>query len=906
MPTTSSSPRVWRVSVTGDEATARPDATPRPVRRPPRPAGRVTGATDLEGPPVRFRVVVADNPHRIPRSITPHRYDLTIVPDLDAAAFEGSVDIAVEVHQATDVVVLNAIELAIDEAWVTVGGAHLAATVTLDDATERASLALASALEPGPATVSLRFRGTLNDKLRGFYRSTFIDETGAERVIATTQFEATDARRAFPCWDEPDLKAVFAITLIVDEALEAVSNAAVVADEPLGDGRRRVRFADTMLLSTYLVAFVVGPLEATDPVDVSGTPLRVLCPPGKRHLTPFGVEVAEFSLRYLADYFDLAYPGDSMDLLAIPDFAFGAMENLGCVTFRETLLLADPEHATQGELQNVVDVIAHELAHMWFGDLVTMKWWNGIWLNEAFATFMELKVTDAFRPEWDRWTSFGLARSTAFDTDALGTTRPVEYPVISPADAEGMFDVLTYEKGAAVVRMLEQYLGEDRFRAGIRAYMAAHRYGNTETTDLWDAIEDASGEPVRRIMDSWIFQGGHPLVSVATAADGRVLRFSQERFRYLPDPTDDARWSIPLHLRYGTATGEVVTTALLEGDELELDAGGPVLWIIANVGGHGFYRVRYSAPLRAALAERLPDGLSDIERYGLVDDTWSAVLAGATTAAEFLDLAEGFAAETDVSVWRRLLGALDQLDRLVEDDARAALQARVRRLVGPALERLGWDARDTDTDRDRELRGALVAALATLGDDEPAQRRVAELFDRYRGDPTSVEANVAAAVVRATAARAGEKEFDAIVDGFRTGATPQEEQRYLYALADVRDPVLMERVLDLAMTPEVRTQNAPFLIGACIANRDNGAIAWRMVHERWDEMNERFPSNSIVRMLHGIRTVSQPALAADIEAFLAEHPVPQAKQTLLQHLERLRVSVALREREAGDLASSLT
>ena len=247
---------------------------------------------------------------------------------------------------------------------------------------------------------------------------------------------------------------------------------------------------------------------------MDGTPLRILCPPGKLHLTAFGLEVADFSLRYLADYFDIPYPGDSMDLVAIPDFAFGAMENLGCVTFRETLLLADPEHATQGELQNVVDVIAHELAHMWFGDLVTMKWWNGIWLNEAFATFMELKVTDAFRPEWERWVSFGLSRSTAFDTDALQSTRPIEYPVVSPADAEGMFDVLTYEKGAAVVRMLEQYLGEEEFRAGIRKYMATHQYGNTETTDLWDAIEESAGEPVRRIMDSWILQGGHPVVSV--------------------------------------------------------------------------------------------------------------------------------------------------------------------------------------------------------------------------------------------------------------------------------------------------------------------------------------------------------------------------------------------------------
>jgi puromycin-sensitive aminopeptidase len=851
--------------------------------------------------------VVDPNPHRLPRSILPRRYDLTLTPDLDGATFGGSVDIDVEVMEPAADVVLNAIELEIDEAWVTIDGERRDVAVALDSEAERATLTLAAELPPGPAVVSLRFRGLLNDKLRGFYRSTFTDDAGAERVIATTQFEATDARRAFPCWDEPDCKATFAITLIVDEALQAVSNGAIVSDEPTSCGRRRVRFAETMALSTYLVAFIVGPLEATEPIDVDGTPVRLLCLPGKSHLTPFGLEVAEYSLRYLADYFDLPYPGDSMDLVAIPDFAFGAMENLGCVTFRETLLLADPEQATQGELQNVVDVIAHELAHMWFGDLVTMRWWNGIWLNEAFATFMELKVTDAFRPEWERWVGFGLARSTAFDTDALAATRPIEYPVVSPADAEGMFDVLTYEKGAAVVRMLEQYLGEVPFRAGIRKYMATHRYGNTETTDLWDAIEEATGEPVRRIMDSWIFQGGHPIVSVSTANDGTVLHLTQERSRYLADETDLAVWVVPMQLRYETASGTVVTTtALLDGTALDIDVAETVRWVVANVEGHGFYRVRYSAPLRAALVALAQDDLSDVERYGLVDDTWVAVLAGATSADEFLTLADGFSAETDVSVWRRLLGALDQLERLLEGHERHALHARVRRLVSPALDRLGWDGRDGDTDRDRELRGALIGALAILGDDPAAQARVAELFVRYRADHTSVEANVAAAVVRATAVHADQAVLDEIIDGFRNGATPQEEQRYLYALSDVRDPALMGQVLELSMTAEVRTQNAPFLIGACIANRDNGAVAWRVVHERWDEMNERFPSNSIVRMLHGIRAVTDPALAADIEAFLEEHPVPQAKQTLLQHLERMRVTVALREREAARLAASLT
>ncbi len=543
--------------------------------------------------------------------------------------------------------------------------------------------------------IRIAFTGILNDKLRGFYRSTFTDEAEAEHVIATTQFEATDARRAFPCWDEPDCKAVFAITLHVEPGLTVVSNAAIASEAEEADGRRAVRFADTMSMSTYLVAFVVGPLEATAPVDVDGTPLRIVHPPGKGHLTDFGAEIAAFSLRYLADYFDLPYAGDSMDLVAIPDFAFGAMENLGCVTFRETLLLADPDGTTQGEQQNVVDVIAHELAHMWFGDLVTMGGGTGIWLNEAFATFMEMKVTDAFRPDWKRWVGFGLSRSQAFDTDALASTRPIEYPVISPADAEGMFDILTYEKGAAVVRMLEQYLGEDRFREGIRRYMTAHAYGNTETTDLWDAIEAATGEPVRRIMDSWIFQGGHPIVSVELDADGRVLRLAQERFRYLPDPeATDVRWAVPVQLRYGTVSGEVASASvLLDGavsSRSTCPRPPPGWWATPRAtASTGSARRRRSARRWWPAPQAQ---LSDVERYGLVDDTWASVLAGATEPEAFVAMAEGFADEADVAVWRRIVGGLAEIDRCLAPGDRPAFQARVAAIVGPALERLGWDA----------------------------------------------------------------------------------------------------------------------------------------------------------------------------------------------------------------------
>ena len=421
------------------------------------------------------------DPFRLPRDARPTRYDVTLEPDLSAAVFSGEVVIRVTIDETHDQfedtteLVLNAAELAVERCLVD----GQPAEHRLDDETERLFIRPAAdgadlPLAPGEHIVEIAFTGVLNDKLHGFYRSTFRDANGDERVIAASQMQATDCRRAFPCWDEPDFKAVFGVTLVVEPDLLAVSNGPEIERRAIttasGD-KVAVRFADTMLMSTYLAAFVVGPLAVTDPVDVDGIPLRVVHVPGKANLTEFGLDVGAFCLRWYQDYYGIPYPSDKVDLLALPDFAAGAMENLGCITFSESLLLVDPATATQHEQEVVADVVAHELAHMWFGDLVTMGWWNGIWLNEAFATFMEILACDAYRPDWKRWTSFGLERSVAFETDSLASTRSVEYEVRSPADCEGMFDVLTYQKGGALLRMLEQYLGADRFREGVSHYL---------------------------------------------------------------------------------------------------------------------------------------------------------------------------------------------------------------------------------------------------------------------------------------------------------------------------------------------------------------------------------------------------------------------------------------------------
>ena len=842
------------------------------------------------------------DPYRLPRSVSPSRYEIELEPDLAGASFHGYVHVVVTAAEAVPELVLNAAELTIHACRID----GVDAVWRLDDAAERLFITpVEGAVPAGDHVVDIEFDGVLNDMLRGWYRSTFkapgADGTEVEHVIATTQMQSTDCRRAFPCWDEPDFKAVFAITLVVDENLLAVSNGREVGRQPRGDGKVAVTFADTMVMSSYLVAFVVGPLEATEWVDVDGIPLRLVHVPGKAGLTEFGLEIGAFALRWFQDYYGIDYPSDKVELLALPDFAAGAMENLGCITFRESLLLVDPATATQAERQVVADVVAHELAHMWFGDLVTMGWWNGIWLNEAFATFMEVACCDAFRPEWQRWTTFGLERSAAFETDSLSSTRAVEFAVHSPADAEGMFDVLTYEKGGALLRMLEQHLGPERFRVGVSHYLRTHAYANTETSDLWDAIEHTSGEPVRRIMDSWIWQPGYPLVSAGLTADGTQIVLSQRRFAFDAEAADATVWAVPVAVR--TATG--TRSYLLDNPQMQIPyEGGPV---VVNAGGHGFYRVDYSEALRAELTAEVVAEMSTLERYNLVDDAWNAVVAGALTATDYLALVERFADEREFGVWQSIAIGLRGVRRMIGDDEPAAVtgfQARVRALAGPALADLGEPIED-ESDLTAKLRGLLLALLAVQGADEAARERARGYYAAWEADAGSVDAELAAAATNVVAATGGDHEYERMLDRALHGPTPQEQLRHLYALAEFDSADLMQRTCELAFSDQVKTQNAPFLLRLCIANRLHGAAAWTFVRRHWTAANERFPRNTIVRMVDAVRLLDRPEQVADAAAFFSEHPIEQAVKTLEQILERQRVNADVRMRNEADLRAHL-
>jgi len=849
------------------------------------------------------------NRYRLGRSVLPVRYELALSTDLTNSRFEGEEVITIEVAETTGTIVLNAVELEIRAGWLTAGSERIEITgFNLDEETERLSLPLASSVGPGTFRLHLEFAGTLNDRLRGFYRSQYTDAAGQVRRLATTQFEATDARRAFPCFDEPEMKAVFAVTLNVEPGLLAVSNSPAVSATTDASGRRRVVFADTIRMSTYLLAFVVGPLEATEPVDAGGTPVRVVHPAGQGHLTAYAIDVARFSLQFFADYYGIPYPGQKVDLIALPDFSAGAMENFGCITFRETLLLVDPDTVTQGELRGAAMVIAHELAHMWFGDLVTMRWWNGIWLNEAFATFMEVAAVAAYRPEWRMWAHFSLSRSAAFQVDSLEHTRPIEYPVESPQDAEGMFDVLTYEKGASILRMLEQYLGPEEFRRGIHAYLKKHSYGNTETSDLWAAIEAATGQPVERIMTSWIYQGGFPRVRIELAEDARSLRLAQSRFRFSEDgKSEGPLWMVPVVLRIGERKDSGSRRRLLleeEAAEIPFESDSAV--VVGNVEANGFYRVRYADSLLEQLTARLFEALAPIERFALLDDAWATLLAGESEAAAFLALSEEFVEENDVDVWQTLCGCLAHLTRLVEEPPLAALQKRVARLVGAPLQRIGWDARSTEPEPVKDLRGKLVRTLCVAAADEAALKKARAVHELSYADPSSVEPNLAAAVLDAVASTGSAANHARFVERSKSASTPQERLRYLYALSSFPGADEMTKTLEMTLNGEVRTQDAPYLLASCLRNRFNAGLVWSFIRRNWEKINSTFPPSSIVRMLSGLRALTDRSTAEDVEKFFTGNPVTHGKLMLAQHLELMRVNVALREREEKRFGDSLT
>ncbi len=842
---------------------------------------------------------------RLAPDVRPTDYHLHLAPDLEAGTFRGEVRIDVRLERPRGDIVLHATELSIEQAAAEVDGRTIPLRASLDRHDETVTLRPARPLRPGAVTLRLRFAGALNRHLRGLYAAS----AGGARY-AFTQCEAADARRIFPCFDEPAMKARFHVAVTARTGDTVLANGPAAREETPRGGARTVHFAPTPPLSTYLFALAVGPLEASDVRHVGPTPIRVWHVPGKGHLAAFGLEAGAEALARLEEYFDIPYPYSKLDLVAVPDFEAGAMENAGAVFFRETLLLLDPATVSLPERKRAAEVIAHELAHMWYGDLVTMAWWDDLWLNEAFATWMAYRVVDLWKPEWRMWQGFEHDRASALALDGLASTHPIYAPVRSVAQATENFDLITYEKGAAVVRMIEHYLGADVFRDGVRRYMARHREGNAVAADLWRALGEASGSDVARVAQAWIAQPGFPLVSLARA-DG-TLHVRQERF-YADPKVEPAkrrrRWPVPLVVRLGRdGRDDDVTRTLVDkaSHAVRLPRRAPA-WLYGNAAAGGFYRVRHDAATLAALLANL-EALSAVERLALVGDQWALVRAARAPVESVLALAEALGGEPDHDVLDGVAGPLAVLDEQVLEPgspAQASLRSWIASRFGPALAALDWTAAGDEPDEVRLRRASLLRLVGGVAEAPAVLAEARRQLDRYLDDRDALEPNLADPVA-SLAARVGDGAlYDRYRDVAAAARTPQEQRRFLLNLSSFRTHDEIRRTLDALLTPEIPTQDVAFLLMRLFGNPAAQDDAWTFLRRRWAALRKRIPPLMLARLVDATPALRTPQRAREVREFFRTHPLPEAARAVRQALERFRLNAELRRRTAGDVAGWL-
>jgi puromycin-sensitive aminopeptidase len=827
--------------------------------------------------------------HRLGTEILPRHYAIELAPDLSAQTFIGRSRITATAREPVSQIVLNACDLEILEArLLDPGNRRMDLVPEVDPAAERLILALSAPLQPGRIELDFRFRGSMEHPLVGFYTHTVDDGSGPPVELALTHCSPTHARKLFPCWDEPAFKAPFGITVIVPEEMMVVSNGSVVSSRTIGDGRRAWKFAETIELPPHVLAIVAGDLEVSPVVHSDGVDIRFVTPRGGMALAEFPLRVAQFAVGYLSWFFGLRCPAAKLDLVAMPGFPRAGMENFGCVIFNDAMVAVDPRRATTRELEAVVGTIVHEISHMWFGNLVTMPWWDDVWLHEAFATFLEVKGTHAFRPDLGGWEAFRISCSEALELDALTSTRPLHYPVEAPADAGEMYDVLTYQKGAALIHMLERFVGERTFRDGVRAFVRDHARGHATAADLWASQAAASAQPVEEIMRRWCSQPGFPLVTVERSGDDLEV----EQRRLLPGFEEEGGgWLVPLLVRPAAAPAQAARPHLLSGRRATLPraARSPV---ILNAEAAGFYRVLYGRHLLADLSDGGLAGVSALERYSILDDLWAAVVHDLTSAATFLGFAESCVPAADAILWRRILGVLAEVESLLSDKAHLVLRRRWEELASEPLAAL--------EQRGGEPAGGL-GAVVLLGLGELGSPRAIRLARRLVAsvEPESGEhpdAHVAA--LNVFAMHGGGPALDYVLDLYTRASTPQERRRYAVMLSRPRDQKVFESAMVIGLDT-VSPEYVPFLLREGLRNRRQAATAWRLVVSTWDDLRRRLPANELVRIFEGVTSISDAYLARDVERFLAKRHIPLSGRVLQQYIEQMwrRVALSVRERD---------
>ncbi|XP_063689885.1 puromycin-sensitive aminopeptidase-like isoform X2 [Bolinopsis microptera] len=845
----------------------------------------------------------------LPSTVVPSNYTLYLHPDLVKNSFSGKETIDVEVKESVNAVKMNSAEIEIQSASFTSGGNTVSSSdIKTNAEDETLTVTFPGSLPLGSGQIHLNFTGILNDKLRGFYRSCYTAGDGSKHPIAVTQFESTDARRAFPCWDEPAIKATFDVTLVSPVASVALSNMPAVKEE-VQDSIKITTYDRTPIMSTYLVAFVVGEFDYVEARDKNDVLIRVYTPVGKKEQGEFALDVAVKTLPFYNDYFEIPYPLPKMDLIAIPDFAAGAMENWGLVTYRETALLVDPLNTSSGTKQWVALVVGHELAHQWFGNLVTMQWWTHLWLNEGFASWIEYLCVDHCFPSWDIWLQYvNMDFSRALELDALDNSHPIEVPVGHPEEVDEIFDAISYCKGNSVIRMLHNWLGAEKFRKGLALYLKRHQYKNALTEHLWAALEESSGQPVNKVMSTWTGQIGYPMltVEVVETSDSVTLNLKQQKFCANGDNSSDQQWLVPVTVV--TQSRDTPQTYLLDGREgqIVLEGARPGDWVKVNPNQIGLFRVKYSDDLLKRLLPAVKNqALSSADRLGIQQDLFALAKAGYSSTANLLTLMGSYSTERNYVVLSSINTNLSDLGGLFNHlPCYQQFKAMRRQIFSKILTEVGWENKETDGHTDALLRSMLIGTLGHSGDTEVIEK-CNDMFKQHISGGKQIPADIRGSVYSTVRANGGNDEYQDLLTLFNKTDLHEERDRIQRVLGCGPDADLRAKTLDFSLSDAVRSNDTPFVIGGVAkAGWEGRDQTWAFVKNKYPIFLERYSGGFLFQRLVQTTCASFVDMEKykDVEKFFSENKAPSAERAIKQSLESIKLRAGWLERDGEAVA----
>ena len=845
---------------------------------------------------------------RLSPMVLPHLYTLTLKVFLDEGRFDGREVIGIEIGKPVKVITLHALDLSIQRVQIHQNGLVMHAEISEDRVAETIQCLFQNDLTLGVAEMEIIFSGKLNKELRGLYEAQHNGQT-----FAFTQFEATDARRMFPCFDEPGMKARFSLTVSYPPHLTAISNMPSIDSriEPEG-GFKTTQFDTTPVMSTYLLALALAPLQSKQ-IQVGETIVSVWALPDQLPLADFGLKVAVDVLLRLNDYFALPYPYPKLDMVAAPNFAMGAMENWGAIFFRDSCLLLSDEFASTSTKRDVANVITHEIVHQWFGNLVTMKWWDDLWLNESFATWLACKIVDQWKPEWNSWIEFQQEKEVPLFIDALRNTRPIRSDVQNAAEIEALFDSLTYEKGAACLRMIETFLGEDIFREGIRSYIKKFQYQNASSEDLWGELSAVSGQPVGDIARDWFTQPGFPLVTLRRDPHhARTFLIEQNRFGATSQMVDAGRWVIPFTFKYQDTRGIHQDRILLTEPTTSICLPEPITYLYGNADEGGYFRTDYDASLRGMLETALPDALNPAERIGYLGHLWALSFAGNGTNLipidQFLNTLCRFKGDMTRVVVEEMGKYLEMLfDQMIAPEDALLFQSWISDLMMPIWKKLGWDSTVSEDDETRLARAAALWCLGGLAQDEEILAELPRKKTRYDAIPTSLDPTLAKPLMRLCARFDRGSLFDPFVQKYQTASTPEERDRYLAALADFNKPALAIKLLEIALSPTLRSQDVWKPVRYLLSSPKVQGESWTFVMANWGALREKSGSVGASRMIQATHFLWKPQWRKEVKQFFSmpQNKVDAAERTLAQTVEQIEIGIRFKEQQAQRLSAWL-